>query len=165
MKILFSSKFNLIIFAVLLVGAWMLMSNAEKPQKREEIELLASTTPYYIYPTGATAYISDTITDSENDTLYLGSNLISNWTYNWHINTTQLTGTQSIIAIVQETNNASASQTTPTDWLEVARDTFAANEDRRIVGATIYGIKQRLILDGSGTQSATYSVKFAAKKD
>jgi len=125
---------------------------------------VASASPYYIYPTSATGYTSDTITNAENDTLNLGANLISRWSYCWHINTTQLSGTESIIAIVQETNNASSSQTTPTDWLEVDRDTLTANEDLRITGEIVYGVKQRLILDGSGTQSSKYSVKFAGKK-
>lgn len=164
MKNFFGSKITLLVFAMLCIGVWALMSNADKPEQYGESEFLASTLPYYIYPAGATSYVSDTITDAENDTLYLGANLISRWSYNWHINTTQLSGTENIIAIVQETNNASASQSTPTDWIEVARDTFTANEDGRITGETVYGIKQRLILDGSGTQSTTYSVKFAGKK-
>lgn len=157
-------KNSLVIFlAFALFGIWALMSNAEKPNYFGENEE-ASTLPYYIYPAGATAFVSDTITNGENDTINLGANLISRWSYNWHVNTTEISGTQNIIAIVQETNNASASYATPTDWIEVARDTFTTDEDARITGETVYGIKQRLILDGTGTQSTTYSVKFAAKK-
>lgn len=164
MKNFFGSKITLLVFAMLCAGAWALMSNSEKPQYFGEYEEVSSL-PYYIYPAGATAYTSDTITNAENDTLYLGANLVSRWSYNWHINTTELSGTQDVIAIVQETNNASASQSTPTDWIEVARDTIdTASEDIRITGETVYGIKQRLILDGTGTQSTTYDVKFAAKK-
>lgn len=163
MKNYFGSKFSLLLVFAALATAWILMSNAEKPNYFGENEE-ASTLPYYIYPSGATAFVSDTITDAENDTINLGANLVSRWSYNWHINTTQLSGTENIIAIVQETNNASASYATPTDFVEVARDTFTANEDGRITGETVYGIKQRLILDGRGTQSTTYSVKFVGKK-
>jgi hypothetical protein len=152
----------LIAFVILAVAAPILMSSTDNETLTER--LVGSAANYYLYPSSATGFTSDTITNAENDTLNLGSNLVSRWSYNWHINSTQLSGTESIIAIVQETNNASSSQTTPTDWIEVARDTLTANEDLRITGEVVYGIKQRLILDGSGTQSSTYSVKFAGKK-
>lgn len=152
----------LIAFVLLAVAAPIFMSSTDNETLTER--LVGSAANYYMYPSTATGFTTDTITDAENDTLYLGSNLISRWSYNWHINTTQLSGTESIIAIVQETNNASSSQSTPTDWIEVDRDTLTANEDLRITGDIIYGIKQRLILDGSGTQSTRYLVKFVAKK-
>lgn len=162
-----------IVFAsiALLAVAMATMSNFtnagteyDKLMSSESAGLAGSTANYYLYPTSATGYTSGTVTNAENDTLTLGSNLVSRWSYNWHINSTQASGTENIIAILQETNNASASYSTPTDWIEVDRDTLTANEDLRMTGDVVYGIKQRLILDGSGTQSTTYTVKFAAKK-
>ena len=157
-KLIYSA---LIAFVFVAVAAPIFMASTANESVRE---MVGSAANYYLYPSSATGFTTDTITDAENDTLYLGSNLVSRWSYNWHINTTQLSGTESIIAIVQETNNASSGQTTPTDWLEVDRDTLTANEDLRITGDVVYGIKQRLILDGSGTQSSRYLVKFVGKK-
>lgn len=158
-KVLYSA---LIAFVLVAIAAPIFMASTANESAKETIA--SSTANYYLYPVSATGYTSDTITNAENDTLTLGANLLSRWSYCWHINTTQLSGTESIIAIVQETNNASSSQSTPTDWLEVDRDTLTANEDLRITGEVVYGAKQRLILDGSGTQSSTYSVKFVGKK-
>lgn len=161
-KVLFSA---LSAFVLLAVAAPILMSS-ERPLKAVDAnyDLAGSSANYYLYPTSTTGYESVTITDAGNDTTTLGANLLSRWSYCWHINSTQSSGTESVIAILQETNNASASQATPTDWIEVDRDTLTANEDLRMTGDIVYGAKQRLILDGSGTQSTAITLKFIGKK-
>lgn len=143
--------------ALVLFTVPMLMSNSSSSS-------VTSSSNYYLYPTSTTGYTSVTITNAANDTTLLGANLLSRWSYCWHINSTQTSGTESVIAILQETNNASSSQSTPTDWIEVDRDTLTANEDLRMTGDIVYGVKQRLILDGSGTQSTAITLKFVGKK-
>jgi len=104
--------------------------------------------------------ISDTITDSEADTILLPAIMVSPWSYNWTVVTTQLSGTQAITAAVQE----SASKT-GTDWFPVSSVSMSGSADiDRIVGALIYGYRQRLIITGTGTQSTTYTIRFVAKK-
>lgn len=155
----------LLAFVLAAIAAPVFMSSTANESPAEATTALAgSASNYYLFPVSATGYESVTITNAANDTTYLGANLLSRWSYCWHINSTQSSGTQNVIAIVQETNNASSGQTTPTDWIEVARDTLTANEDIRITGDVVYGAKQRLILDGSGTQSTAITLKFVGKK-
>lgn len=148
--------------AFILTPALMSNQKAEVPTDVSSY-VVGSTANYYLYPTSATGYESVTITNAANDTTLLGSNLLSKWSYCWHINSTQSSGTENVIAILQETNNASSSQSTPTDWIEVDRDTLTANEDLRMTGE-VWGAKQRLILDGTGTQSTAITLKLIAKK-
>ena len=100
---------------------------------------------------------SGTITNAGNDTLSIPVTLSSLWTYNYVLNATQTSGTTSIIAIVQENNSTSGSV-----WYEETRDTLTGagtirvkqNEDIPLV----LGSRQRLILDGGGTQVSPYTV-------
>lgn len=159
-------RYTKILFGILIACAVALVAFNDSPKMSGmQSEFAApSASTYYLYPTSATGYESVTITNSGNDTTTLGANLLSRWSYCWHINSTQSSGTENVIAIIQETNNASSSQTTPTDWIEVDRDTLTANEDLRMTGDIVYGVKQRLILDGSGTQSTAITTKFVGKK-
>lgn len=106
------------------------------------------------------AFAADTITDAENDTLAIPFSLVSS--YNWSVGivTTRLSGTQSLQLIVQE------ALTTGTDWIAI--DTLAignaAATTARITGDQVYGRKQRLILDGTGTQSVRYTINAVYKK-
>lgn len=104
--------------------------------------------------------ISDTITDSEADTILLPAIMISPWSYNWTIVTTQLSGTQDITAAVQE-----SSSKTGTDWFPIGSVSLSGTSDiDRVSGALIYGYRQRLIVTGAGTQSTVYTIRFVAKK-
>ncbi len=155
--------FSAIIAAIAIAfAAPLFMASTANESVKENI--VSSTANKNMYPTSATGYESVTITNAANDTTTLGANLLSRWSYCWHINSTQSSGTENVIAILQETNNASSSQATPTDWIEVDRDTLTANEDLRMTGDIVYGAKQRLILDGSGTQSTAITLKFICKK-
>jgi hypothetical protein len=109
---------------------------------------------------------ADTITDATNDTLLIPTSLVSLWSYNHVITAVNVSGTTSIIAVLQE-NNAR----TGTVWYEVERDTLAAAGTKRLHGGAINalgyvkGVRQRLILDGAGTQVSTYSVTTTLKKE
>lgn len=103
---------------------------------------------------------SDTITDAENDTIVTNFGFYTQWTYNVTLEATQLSGTTSIIAILQEQNPYATSEN---DWYEVERDTISATGIIRLYGgsgdlAHVKGRRQRVVLDGSGTQSSTYTL-------
>ena len=112
----------------------------------------------------------DTLTNTANDTINIDELLTSQWTYNWQINCTNISGTTNIIAILQESNNNS-------NWYEVERDTAATTEILRLHGSElnadpdnnvlgyVKGLYQRLILDGGGTHSTSYTVDCVMKKE
>lgn len=106
---------------------------------------------------------SGTITNAGNDTLTVPVNLISLWSYNWVVTATQTSGTTDIIAILQESNATSGAV-----WYEVERDTISGPGTVRLFGDGtnnyVYGLRQRLILDGSGTQVSPFATKLTLKK-
>lgn len=106
----------------------------------------------YSYP-GNTTFTTDTISDTEADTLLIPTNLLSDLTYNWTITTTELSGTLDITAVVQESNTIGG---TPTDWVPVGTQAITADTTVRIAGDRVYGTRQRIILTGSGTQEGQY---------
>jgi len=125
-----------------------------------ESELVAAS-PVYEY-----TFTADTITDAENDTLTVSPYLISNWKYNWTARVNQESGTKSVIFILEESN-----ERTGDSWYEVERDTASGSGETitRLFGSglsgRVAGVRQRVVLDGSGTQSSTYTVKVTLKKD
>lgn len=112
------------------------------------------------------AYTGDTITNSEDDTLSMPSSWgksVSRFTYDWSIEKTQLSGTTNVGALVQESNTRSG---TVTDWLTIdSTDQAATALIARATGDEIYGLSQRLVLQGRGaTQSTRYVVRLTLKK-
>lgn len=113
---------------------------------------------FFQFPSGS-AITSDTITNAENDTINL-PNVLTLWeTAVLDVHTTQLSGTENLILIVQ-----GSAKVSPVAWHEVARDTFSANEDLKISFGPTDLYKYRYIIDGSGTQSTTYGVKALYKR-
>ena len=117
---------------------------------------------YYIYPTGGTTYEIDTVTNATNDTVTIPVNLLTDRNGAWSVQATNISGTTSIIAIVQESTYLGTTSSA-TDWHEVTRDTFAATGNDWLFFDNITGFKMRLVLDGSGTQSTRVQTKFVAK--
>lgn len=126
----------------------------------DEDEFVAGSTIY------ENTFTADTITNAENDTLTISPNLISFWSYNWTLRATQESGTKDVIFILQESN-----ERTGDSWYEVERDTASGSGTTitRLFGSGLsgraQGVRQRVILDGSGTQSTTYVVKATYKKE
>jgi hypothetical protein len=114
-----------------------------------------TATPYYSYS------VTDTITDGENDTITIPTRLVSKWTGLYHVAVTSLSGTLAVANTVQESASYGS-----TDWAQVDTtfSTSASTLDR-MEQEVIYGPRQRIVLDGSGTQSTRYTVHFFAKKD
>ena len=107
----------------------------------------------YSYPS-QTGTQSATITDTGADTLSVPVNLLSDLSYSWYITGTELTGTIDLTVSLQESNQLSGN----TDWVEVGTVTIDADETLKITGANTYGVRQRMLITGTGTQTATYAV-------
>lgn len=128
------------------------------------IAFLANTNSFYADPSASIyqyTFTSDTITDTEADTLVLPVLLYSKWDYNWTVTTTQESGTTDITAKLYESHLSSGDS-----WYQLT-DTLAlsgATDIDRLTGSPVAGIRQRLILTGAGTQTTTYTVKAIYKK-
>jgi hypothetical protein len=104
--------------------------------------------------------ITDTITNTEIDTINIPVSLVSKWSGYWSIVGTNLSGTSYIMPTVLQAASS-------TDFTNVATlDTInsngyvQSNED-----AIIGGTKYRLILTGVGSQSTKYTAYFVAKNE
>lgn len=120
------------------------------------LQLKAQTLdPFYTY-----TFTPDTITNTESDTLLLPADFISPWSYAYQIVMDSLSGTDTLSFVVQESVLRSGN----TDWITVATGAGSASVRTRITGALMYGRRQRIIVNGAGTQSTRYSITFLAKK-
>lgn len=95
----------------------------------------------------------DTITNTEADTIPLALSLDKvSYKYNYGLTRTSLSGTANVTVILQESNETSGT----TNWYTVATATGTGATNANISGAQNYGVRQRIILTGSGTQSTSY---------
>jgi len=104
--------------------------------------------------------VTDTITNTEIDTLTIPVSLLSPWSGYWSIVVTNLSGTTYIMPTIRQAASS-------TDYTSVATlDTLNVNgmvqahEDDKIGGT-----KYRLVLTGVGTQSTKYTAHFVAKNE
>jgi hypothetical protein len=111
--------------------------------------------PFYAY-----TFTPDTITNTESDTLLLPADFISPWSYAYHAVMDSLSGTDTLSFVIQESVLRSGN----TDWITVATGAGSGSFRTRITGALMYGRRQRIIVNGAGTQSTRYSITFLAKK-
>ena len=111
--------------------------------------------PFYAY-----TFTPDTITNTESDTLLLPADFVSPWSYVYQVVMDSLSGTDTLSFIVQESVLRSGN----TDWVTVATGAGSASVRTRITGALMYGRRQRIIVNGAGTQSTRYAITFLAKK-
>jgi len=104
--------------------------------------------------------VSDTITDTEADTIVINNNLFSFWKYNHTVKGVQESGTIDLTLTVQESNTTSGDE-----WYTVKTDSVDADGEITAVTGDIYGVRQRLIITGTGTQSAVYTHRLTLKKE
>lgn len=102
----------------------------------------------------------DTITNTEADTINLGVNLLSNYTYNYIISRTQLSGTANTTVKLQESNELTGSV-----WYDVATASGTGATVGIIQGANTYGVRHRILITGTGTQSLSYKLTARLKKN
>ena len=103
---------------------------------------------------------SDTITDTEADTILINNNLFSFWKYNHTVKGVQESGTIDLTLTVQESNTTSGDE-----WYTVKTDSVDADGEITSVTGDVYGVRQRLIITGTGTQSAVYTHRLTLKKE
>lgn len=160
-------KYSILFFAVA-VGVVSLSFSGEANTKTETIAESSNFVNFsnFDYDDAVSgiytyAFPADTITDTEVDVLTIPSVLISKWSYNWTISTTQLSGTQKLSCQISESNTR-----TGTDWLNVgsAVTTSGSTDLDRAVGEILYGMRQRMTITGTGTQSTRYVVTVTLKK-
>lgn len=132
---------KIILFAVLIVSALSL--------KAQTLDA------FYTY-----TFTPDTITNTESDTLLLPADFTSPWSFAYHITMNALSGTDTLSFVIQESVLRSGNA----DWITIATGAGSADVFTRITGALMYGRRQRIIVNGAGTQSTRYSITFLAKK-
>lgn len=107
----------------------------------------------YSYPS-QTGTTTGTITDDGVDTIVLPVKLLSSVSYCWSLTSVTNSGTAALALSLQESNQVSGDA----DWVQVGTATVDANETVRITGEIAYGIRQRLVITGSGTQDTDYTL-------
>lgn len=105
-------------------------------------------------------FTADTITDAENDTLSLPYNLFSSFTSLYQLTRTNLSGTTNVAVTLQQ----SALTSGDTDWVTVGTTSGTGATIEALTLNPTYGIRYRLIVDGTGTQSTRYTVQAVLKK-
>ena len=79
--------------------------------------LASAGEPNTAYQTSAPFYsysLSDTITNTENDTVEIPARLVSDWSGGWHVQATSLSGTVQLANTVEESLSYNG-----TDWVSV----------------------------------------------
>lgn len=102
----------------------------------------------------------DTIANAANDTLALGSNILSNYEWSYHITRTSISGTANIAVTVQSSGLTTGND----DWVTVATTSATTATNEILSGVSFYGVRHRLIVDGTGTQSSSYKITGVLKK-
>jgi hypothetical protein len=104
---------------------------------------------------------ADTITDTENDTLTNTDVLSGFYYYNYAARTTEIADTV-LTSIYLEENNTEAG----TEWYRVDTLSFTNQGFGRIYGGPMYGLRHRLIVDGtSANQDFRYVITATYKWD
>jgi hypothetical protein len=108
------------------------------------------------------------IEDTDADTFAIVPSLTSLWAYSYVVTATQLSGTTSIVAQLQESNETNVNL-----WYEVERDTVKTGGQGLIVrldgskaaaGGYVRGQRQRVILTSIDTSSSPYRIAVVLKK-
>lgn len=130
----------------------------------------APTGNYYEY-----TYTKDTITNALNDTLYLPSTMRNNafdYQASLSVMRTSLSGTANIAVKVEETNYKYFGSTAPTAGWVTALNSANTSAATAATTATTemlllphtYGTNYRVIVDGTGTQSTSYVIRWVWKR-
>lgn len=114
---------------------------------------------YYEY-----TWTKDTITNANNDTLYLPARLtplLSDFQVCYSLIRTSISGTANVAGKVEETAYTSG---TVTDWVSKATTSATTATAEHLVLTHVYGMRQRIVIDGTGTQSTSYVLRVVLKK-
>ena len=109
----------------------------------------SGSTGQYYRPTIAV----DTLTNAETITVSIPQNLLSEYTYCYQLVRTNISGTTNILAVIDESSNTSGSA----DWKAI--DTISGTSGiGRATGDEVYGVRHRVRLVGTGTQSTQFTL-------
>jgi len=103
---------------------------------------------------------SDTITNTEADTITLTPNLFSFFKSNHTLYADTISGTLQINVLVQE-----SPALTGDEWYQVDLDSLTTVQGTLSQTSDVYGLRRRVILTGVGTQVSTYTLRSILKKD
>ena len=103
---------------------------------------------------------SDTITDTEADTIVINNNLFSFWKYNHTVKGVEESATIDLTLTLQESNTTSGDE-----WYTIATDSVDADGEIISITGDNYGVRQRLIITGAGSQSSIYTHRLTLKKE
>lgn len=108
----------------------------------------------------------DTITNTESDTIAIPAQFLDGWIPVVKFETTQLSGTQNLSFTFQESHSLTVS-----DWMTtgsaVTTSGSADSDIFRYASATTpvqSGLRSRIIITGTGTQSTRYVIRYVAKR-
>jgi hypothetical protein len=121
----------------------------------EVVDYAASVKPYWHRP-----YSLDTITNAANDTILLPVALYSAFEGVFQVVRTSISGTANIALKVEQSNIASGN----TDWVSVATGSGTGATTEALQLTSMNGLRYRLILDGTGTQSTSYRAHVTIKR-
>lgn len=121
------------------------------------------------------AYTLDTITNAANDTLYIPANYqeqLSDFQVCVSVTRTNISGTTNLAVKVEETAWPYSGSTAPTlGWASALNVAGSAAATAATTATTenitiphIYGRNLRIIVDGTGTQSSSYRIRWLMKK-
>lgn len=180
MKSSLFSKTGLFV-AILAIAASLTTLAFDKPTQTmsaEQIEEMAASPEGYYDAVNSVyekTFTKDTITDAANDTLYLPSSMrpvISDFLHGISISRTSISGTHNLAVKVEESTYRYSGTTPPTaGWaasLNTANAaaataaTTATTEEIRLPAS--HAMNYRVIIDGSGTQSSSYVIRWILKK-
>lgn len=114
---------------------------------------------YYDY-----TWTKDTISNALNDTLYLPARLtplLSDFQVCYSLIRTSISGTANVAGKVEETAYPTG---TVTDWVSKATTAATTATAEHLVLTHVYGMRQRIVIDGTGTQSTSYVLRVVLKK-
>jgi hypothetical protein len=130
----------------------------------ESVGKMLATDPVDYYLKEITA---DTITTTESDTIRFAAQFLGSWLPVFKFETTQLSGTQNLSVVFQESHKTTGN----TDWFAVGSAvTTSGSTDSdifRYASATTpvaSGVRFRVIITGTGTQSTRYTGRLVAKR-
>ena len=121
------------------------------------------------------AYTLDTIANAANDTLYIPANYreqLSDFQVCVSVTRTNISGTTNLAVKVEETAWPYSGSTAPTlGWASALNVAGSAAATAATTATTeniniphIYGRNLRIIVDGTGTQSSSYRIRWLMKK-
>lgn len=166
------NKFLFPLFAILALAFGAALVSWDRPDATTDSEgtLAAPVTGMYYY-----AWTKDTLSNANNDTLYLPSRLRpveSDFIMAFAIKRTSISGTANVAVKIEESIYAYSGTTPPTKGWTTSYNNIGAAADTDATTATeetiripnAYGRSYRVIIDGTGTQSTSYEAGVLLKK-